>query len=52
MGQAQAPAVQVWPLAQTRPHMPQLALLVCVLTQVPMQSVWPDGQAQAPAVQV
>jgi hypothetical protein len=35
------PALQVCPIAQTRPHAPQLLLSVCVFTQVPEQLVCP-----------
>lgn len=37
---------------QVRPHMPQWALLVAVLTHTPLQSVCPAGQAQRPIAQV
>ena len=48
------PAVQVCPIAHERPHMPQLAVSVIVLTQAVPQRVWPVPQAiipQTPAVQ-
>ena len=51
LGQAQAPAAQVWPLAHALLQRPQLLLLVAVLTQVVPQSIWPLGQVQAPAAQ-
>lgn len=38
------PPMQVWPIAQVRPHIPQLAASVMVLTQVLPQSVCPEGQ--------
>ena len=52
MGQTQAPAVQVCPVAQAMPQEPQLAASVCRFLQVPEQLVWPVTQTQAPAVQV
>jgi hypothetical protein len=48
----QAPAVQVWPVAQALPQVPQLAASVWRFLQVPEQLVWPVTQTQAPAVQV
>ena len=53
VGQAQAPMVQVAPVAQLRPHAPQLVLLVCVFTQLPPQFVRPVAQVvpQVPALQ-
>ena len=52
LAQAHAPAVQVCPVAQALPHVPQLAASVCRFLQVPEQLVWPLTQTQAPAVQV
>ena len=36
---AQVPLVQLWPLLQARPHMPQFAGSVAVVTQRPPQRV-------------
>ena len=52
---AQLPNTQVWAVVQARPHMPQLRLLTCVLTQAVPQRVVPPVQGavtQAPAAQV
>ena len=38
-----------WPVRQARPHAPQWAVLVAVLTQAPAQKVCPEGHTQAPA---
>jgi hypothetical protein len=50
------PLLQVDGAVQARPHMPQLAVSLWVLTQVDIapvpQRVSPVGQAQAPIVQV
>jgi hypothetical protein len=55
LGEHAVPAVQHTPLvhvpAQLLPHPPQLAALVCVSTQAPLQYVWPVRQ-QVPLVQV
>jgi hypothetical protein len=57
-GQAHVPLVQTWPVAQRRPHMPQLATSVFRLVSHPAvigsQSPKPVLQAkpQVPAVQV
>ena len=51
-GYLQAPKTHVWPPVQVVPQAPQLVLLVCSLTQVPLQSVRPAPQVQIPAVQV
>jgi hypothetical protein len=47
----QTPPLQDCPLAQARPQAPQLRESLPVLTQAPLQSCWPAGQAQTPAVQ-
>lgn len=39
VAEAQAPALQVWPLAQALPHVPQLTASVCKFLQVPEQLV-------------
>jgi hypothetical protein len=44
--------VQVAPVEHTVPQLPQLVLLVCVLTHCPLQSVVPVGHAQAPVMQL
>jgi hypothetical protein len=48
------PPPHTWLAAQARPHIPQLMLLTCVLTQSEPQRVVPIGQAvvQTPAAQL
>lgn len=50
----QLPKAHTWLEAHIRPHMPQLRLDRLVLTQMPLQRVWPIGQAlvHAPLVQL
>jgi hypothetical protein len=38
--------------AQARPHIPQCARLLSVLTHCPAQIVWPEGHRQLPSTQV
>lgn len=48
------PALQVCPIAHTRPHIPQLFRSVCVFTHtegIP-QAVCPEGHTQRPAEQL
>jgi len=45
----QAPFEQTAPAAQARPHAPQLAGSVLVLTQAPLQFDWPAAQHTPPA---
>jgi hypothetical protein len=47
----QAPVRHAWPAGQARPHIPQLAALLEVSTQVPPQSLVPVGHPQAPPMQ-
>jgi hypothetical protein len=51
---AHAPIEQTLPVGHTRPHMPQLALSVCVETHVPAHTVWPIGHEKrhAPSAQI
>lgn len=46
-GQVQTPETQVCCAPQAWLHVPQSLILVCVSTQVLLQSVWPDGQLNA-----
>jgi hypothetical protein len=46
------PLWQVLPPLQVVPQVPQLVLLVCVLTQAPLQSVPLLGQVQLPVLQL
>ena len=41
------PPPQNWRFAQTFPHEPQLEVSDCVLTHLPLQSVWPCWQEAA-----
>lgn len=48
-GHAQAPLLQVAPVAHLVPHLPQLVVLACTSTQAPLAPhvAWPVGQMQA-----
>jgi len=49
----QALLVQVWPVVQAWPQLPQLLVLLVVSRQVPPQTCWPwTEQVQVPLVQV
>jgi hypothetical protein len=51
-GQAQLPPLQLCPLPQALPQVPQLFGSFWTLTQVPLQSAAPDGQPQLPPLQL
>jgi hypothetical protein len=52
VGQTHLPLVHEAPAGQAAPHLPQLAALVCRLTQAPLQTTCPVGQAQLPFTQL
>jgi hypothetical protein len=48
----QVPELQVWPVVQVFPQLPQFEVLVCRLTQVVPHIVWPLGQVHVPFEQL
>lgn len=46
------PEEQEAPAPHLLPHVPQLLLSVCRLTQVPLQASWPVGQTHFPLIQL
>jgi hypothetical protein len=46
----QAPAEQLWPIAQAVLHMPQCRRSVAVVVQTPLQFVWPTAQLEPPDI--
>jgi hypothetical protein len=44
--------MQTWSDEQLLPHLPQLLTSLVVSTQLPLQSIWPEGHSQAPALQI